>query len=154
MRVLILRGVPGAGKTTYLKTYSENYVVCSADDHFIVDGKYEFRPELLPEAHAACLRKFIRLIADRYETPGLNIAIDNTNLTIAEIAPYAAIALAYGCELEILTLKTDPMIAAPRNVHGVDEKTVEQMYKRMNAEALRFPPWWRHRQEYPPKMAA
>jgi hypothetical protein len=102
-------------------------------------GEYAFDPARLGECHAICLRTFVELV----RSPGnLPVVVDNTNTTIAEIAPYAALALAYGHDLEIVLLQASPGIAAARNIHGVPESTVRQMATRAGATYWRLPPWW------------
>ena len=101
--VKILCGVSGSGKSTMCKDLMDatlDVVKCSADDFFMQDGKYIFTPAGLSAAHASCLRRFIACCQD---CVGL-ILVDNTNTTIMEIAPYAAIALAYGYDLEVIVV--------------------------------------------------
>jgi hypothetical protein len=137
MQVIILRGIPGAGKSTFTR----NRKKVSADSFFEKDGEYRFDPSLLPHAHGKCLRDFIGLCQSADDD---QLIVDNTNISIVEIAPYAATALAYGHDLKIMTLDCDPEIAAARNIHGVPRKTVLSMHKRMMDENMRFPPWWSH----------
>ena len=142
--------------------------ICSADSFFVVDGEYKFNPSQLPAAHAKCLRDFVSWVQDagvgkvRKVTilrgiPGSgkstyiqghavgDVVVDNTSTTVAEIAPYAALALAYGAELEIVTLDVAPEVAAARNVHGVPLDGCKRMAARIREENNRLPPWWNHR---------
>lgn len=144
-------------------------LICSADHFFLTpDGKYNFDATKLSEAHAACLREFIRLVHfhAREKTvrkvtilrgcsgagksffikthPELELVVDNTNTTATEIAPYAQIAPAYGLDVEIVTLKIDPTIAAARNQHEVSLTSVQRMVRRLDAETQHFPQWWKH----------
>lgn len=87
----ILRGVPGCGKSTLAKTLCEgfNSVICSADDYFRgTDGSYNFVPEFLGNAHAACQQKAQKAIGDGKE----RIIIDNVNATTAQLLPYLEMA--------------------------------------------------------------
>lgn len=143
--VIIMRGVPGSGKSTYqAKRVPGYHVVCSTDDHpglYDEDGK--FHPELLGEAHASNLRNFIYHIVEsntRYDST--TVVVDNTNITVAELAPYVQIALAYGKEVTVITLMGDPDIAARRNVHGVPENRVFSMYDMLIKETDNFPKFW------------
>lgn len=140
-KVTILCGISGSGKSTYFQTkLSENRVntrVCSADHYFQTDtGEYAFNPAELPAAHGACLRKFL----DSLRAGILHVVVDNTNTTVAEIAPYAAAALAYGYELEIIKISCDVETACRRNVHSVPRAAIEAQAKRL--ESLELPPWW------------
>lgn len=128
-------------------------LICSADlfPRLYQDGK--FNATLLPQAHAACLRAFVEATVgtgrfDEHATPWrarpTALVVDNTNTTVAEIAPYAALALAYGHELEIVTLWCPPDVGASRNTHGVPLAACQAMHDRLNDRKL--PPWWNHRE--------
>lgn len=141
MKATILRGIPGSGKSTYVKAIGPSASVVSADHYFEKSGTYQFNPAKLPEAHGECLRKFVEAL----QAKASHVVVDNTNTSVAEVAPYAALALAYGAELEIVTFQVDPVVAAARNVHGVPATGVEAMAKRLNDETSRLPPWWPQR---------
>ena len=57
-RVIIMRGLPGSGKSTEAKSYilTHGAVVVSADDFFMVAGKYRYNPAKIGDAHVACMR--------------------------------------------------------------------------------------------------
>lgn len=138
MKVVVMSGIPGSGKSTLAaQLFDAGTARFSADDFFMVGGEYRFDPAKIGEAHNACLRGFVAAIqSDVHST----LVVDNTNLSIAEIAPYAALAQAFGAELEILTVRCDPAIAAARNVHGVPAERVAAMAAQL--EARQLPPWW------------
>jgi hypothetical protein len=148
MKVHIYCGIPGAGKTTLIKlrhpTVPRDYIF-SADHEFEKpDGSYVYVREKQGEAHHICLRRFIRTAKGEFahHTADLDLVVDNSNTTIAEIAPYVAIGQAYGHEVKITTVDCDPVLAASRNVHGVSAEIVEKMYKQLHSRI--FPPWWKH----------
>lgn len=148
-KVYIMRGPSGAGKSTYAKTRWPNAVVCSAD-HFHIgeDGVYRFNPAKAGEAHAACLRKFVgSIVSETFnEASGYDpqvIVVDNTNCQVAEIAPYASVALAYGWEVEIVNITVDPKVAASRNVHGCDSEVVERQMRNLRRANDFIPKWWK-----------
>ena len=143
MLIKIMRGVPGSGKSTYTADNFPKAVVCSAD-HFFMDGdKYEFDASKLPLAHGASLRKFAELVRAAVSHPeDLEVVVDNTCISAAEIAPYMALGQAYGHDVEIPTFYVNPSTAAARNVHGVPEAAVRRMSDAMlNAQ---LPPWWKN----------
>lgn len=141
MKVTILRGVPGSGKSTYVARNFAAAAWYSADNFFINDkGVYVFDPPKLPQAHGRCLKEFVQHLERR---TGVDAVIDNTNTTAVEVAPYAALALAYGHELEIVTLQCDPIVAWGRNTHGVPVEAVKAMHRRLTEAQLM--PWWPHR---------
>lgn len=156
-KAIIMRGIPGSGKSTYVDQNYPHNVVCSADRYFIKECPdcacgcpkcgntgfvYNYNPNKLDEAHAQCLRFFVNSVTNNITT---NIVVDNTNISAVEIAPYASLARAYGLELEILTLKIDPEVAWSRNIHGVPRSTCIRRYKQMEHEETRFPKYWNHK---------
>ena len=86
MKVYILRGVSGSGKSTEAMRLASNNkdIICSADDYFMKNGEYKFDPSKLGEAHGECLAKFRALVKAGAET----IIVDNTNTQWWEIRPY------------------------------------------------------------------
>lgn len=146
-RVLVLRGVPGAGKSTVARAVVEHVraagvraAVVSADDTFVgADGVYRFDPARLPEAHGACLRAFVGLVSVH---PGGVVVVDNTTTTTEEAAPYVALAAAYGWDAALVTVVALPADAAARNVHGVPSATVHAMDRRLSTALDAAPPWW------------
>lgn len=154
-KVIILRGVSGSGKSTFVKKNWPHAQVFSSDFFFMKDDKvYDFDAKKLPYAHGWCLRQFINaLSAFNHKVamlPGFDgknevFVVDNTNTTIAEIAPYYAVAQAYGLNAEIITLDVDPRKAAARNTHNVPATTVDRQYQNLVKNAEQFPPFWVHR---------
>jgi predicted kinase len=152
MAVILLRGVSGAGKSTFIANHKEEgwkHIVSA--DHFFVNaaGIYEFNPAKLGEAHAACMRRFIDILTDcdgegAFEDDWGTIFVDNTNTSVAEVSPYLAVAAAFGQTAKIVTLEIDPAIGAARNVHGVPLKTVQAQHDRLVRGAKGFMPWWAH----------
>jgi predicted kinase len=140
MKCIILCGVPGSGKSTHAKGLKGALV--SADSYFEQpDGSYAFDPSKLPEAHALCLRRFVEHIRlGTFKFHNGDVVVDNTNTTVAEVAPYAALALAYGYDLVIRTIWCEPGTAWARNVHGVPLAAIKAMDARMRERQL--PPWW------------
>lgn len=93
-RLTLMVGAPGSGKTTIARSWrgdeeiGEPHIL-SADDFFMDPdtGEYHFDIAQLGEAHASCHRAFVEAI-----TRGVRfVVIDNTNGSIAEMAPYVAL---------------------------------------------------------------
>lgn len=140
-KVVILRGVPGAGKSAFIKNnFPADVSVCSADSYFINDDrKYEFRPELIGEAHNACMRKFIFLTAN--DTGHSLVIVDNTGIYYSEVSPYVLVAQSRSYEVQVIRLVIDPAIAAARNVHNVPPALIHRMDHMME----RCPPFVKER---------
>lgn len=135
MRVIIMQGVPGSGKSTFTRSVEEtakgSVTVCSADHYFTdpVSGEYRFNPAGLGEAHASCMRAFLRACEDASSSS--TVIVDNTNITIDQMSPYYLVARAFKASVEIVRVECDPAIAADRNSHGVPKETVLRMARMM-----------------------
>jgi hypothetical protein len=150
MNIHIMRGVSGSGKSTYAKTTWPEARVVSADTFFYDQhGVYMFDPAKLGEAHGRCLREFADACASRrpfalrdvdYGVPD-DLVVDNTNISVWEVAPYYSLALAYGHTVEVVRIDIPSLrVAAARNVHGVPYDGVRRQYERLAGE--RLPPFW------------
>ena len=94
--MLIIRGLPGSGKSTIARQLEETYpgsVSCSADQFFLhpETGEYQFEGSQLGEAHKWCQSK-----AEEACRARVNIVIvDNTNVKKWEMVPYFKLANKY-----------------------------------------------------------
>ena len=148
MRVVILSGISGSGKSTIAAALAANpengkVWVCSADDHFMKDGVYTFDFRKLGDAHAGCMFKYADLMHEEKMGVGSTVdtlIVDNTNTSAIEIAPYVALAAAYGVKVELVTVLIDPVKAAKRNTHGVPEAGCKRMDAAIRSREL--PPFW------------
>lgn len=146
LKIEIMRGCSGSGKSTYVRTHFPNALVCSADQFFMKDGHYNFDIKHLSDAHKDCLKRFMEAVIDNVE----HIVVDNTNTQAWELAPYVQCGAAFRYEVEIHTLIVDPEIAAKRNVHGVRLKDVKRHAQ--NIERAWLPPWWKNNKIEVPEM--
>ena len=143
-RVVMLRGVPGSGKSTEAhRLFTEQGLIgwtvltFSADDYFMRDGVYQFDWKKLGDAHGTCLRGFVmNLVSGRTSPFDEVLVVDNTNLTMQELLPYVQLSKAFKVPFEIVTVMCDPALAAARNVHGVPLAKVYEMDKRMQDSRL------------------
>lgn len=137
-QLIITRGIPKSGKTSYVKKVFPAAYYCSADDYHVTPGgKYEFKAENLGNAHAWCFGKCYRAMADGFQT----IIVDNTNIHAWEIAPYIALANLFGYDHKIIWVKTPIEVCLKRdNSHGVPDWKLGMMYQSIMNEKL--PPFW------------
>lgn len=158
MKVVIMRGIPGSGKSTLAKNLvgelstpvagrtASRVQIFSADNFFCSGGcgEYRFDRSKLPEAHATCLREFTQALIFYHSWPSDAVLIvDNTNTSEAECAPYARLALAFGAELEVITVECPQEVAFARQSHGVPEKNHKSMFERL--QRSRLPKEWLQR---------
>lgn len=163
-RIVLLSGIPGAGKSFYLAerfgaapVYRGGSVVghlpggvlvASADALMLdQDGVYRHDPSKLGEAHNACVRALFFAINVALLTHSADASaaveafvIDNTNTTALELAPYVALAAAFAIPCELVTLECDPEVAAARNTHGAPREAVLAMHAALQARVL--PAYW------------
>jgi len=139
--VLILRGLPGSGKSSLVKTVAERFSltnppwVCSAD-HFFTDksGHYSFDLKLLSKAHNACLSKYLdgMLAGERF------IVVDNTSSTKWEYENYTKVARIAGYEVQIREIRCpnekSVRIFAARCTHNVPVASILAMWKRWESD--------------------
>lgn len=138
MNVIIMRGLPGSGKSTWIQEQVIGRIVCSADDYHVgTDGVYRFDPGRAAQAHADCLRKFLlHLRTGSF----VHLIVDNTNTTAWEIAPYYQAALAFGHKPKIIRMHCTFEEACFRNVHSVPVETIWRMQQNLLHE--RLPAHW------------
>lgn len=151
-QVKIMSGIPGAGKSTWIKNqeWSNNCYIVSADHAFTDEnGEYRFDVSKLELAHSSCLKSFIAACQHGFMTAPV-VVVDNTNLRAEEIAPYYAIARAYGYEVELVTILADPSVAWQRNIHGVPLESVKRMNETLNRRMREgeLPPFWKMKYLY------
>ena len=103
---IILRGLPGSGKSTLIEKSSEykkgQLSICSSDAFFTdnLTGEYRFDIEKLSSAHEACLNQFLdNLIANKPI-----VIVDNTNSQFWEYALYKCFANCFGYKCSVLEL--------------------------------------------------
>ena len=152
MRVIIMRGVSGSGKSTVagkVAAAATGGAVVSADEYFhlpkaggrdrdggqIPNRGYDFNPAELGYAHAYSMRRFIAALQDRND-----VVVDNTNTTAQEVAPYLLVAQSYRADVTIIHVRCDFDVACKRNVHDVPKGAISGQLHRLTNETL--PEYW------------
>jgi predicted kinase len=116
--VLILRGVSGAGKSTYAASL-RGATICSSDTYMVdASGRYAFDRDRLPETHAKCLTAYTRALTSGAPL----IVVDNLNLRRDWYATYASMARTFGRRVYQKTLS-----GSFQNIHGTPPERVQQM---------------------------
>ncbi|XP_053564433.1 NEDD4-binding protein 2-like 2 [Bombina bombina] len=132
-KLVLLRGVPGSGKTTLarvLLNVSPNGIVYSTDDYFCQREGYTYDVKLLGDAHLWNQDR-ARKAMDEGRSP---VIIDNTNTQSWEMKPYVQMAVERGYLVEFLEpdtwWKLNPLELEKRNKHGVPRDKISQMLDR------------------------
>jgi predicted kinase len=125
--VIILRGLPGSGKSTLCnmisQTPNENIIICSAD-HFFTKLKY-FDENRLHEAHDYCRDQFIDALNNKVKI----IIIDNTNITLDRYAFYKRKAKEYNRNSIVIEMSCHQQSSYERNVHQIPIEKINKMHK-------------------------
>jgi predicted kinase len=123
LKLILIRGISGSGKTTYAKNLQAECPVLShyeADMFFEKNGEYKFDPTKLKDAHKWCKAQTeIDLMFGR------SVIVSNTFTQKWEIEPYIELGKKYGAEV-IIKKATGNY----QNVHGVPQEALERMLSR------------------------
>ena len=100
--LILMRGVPSSGKSTRAKELAGDDVsaICSSDNFFgktIEEYNSNWCSERLYEAHCKCFEE----IENRLQNELSLAIVDNTNVKIKKMKPYADLAIKYQYELRI-----------------------------------------------------
>ena len=121
--LIILRGLPGSGKSTFANMMWPEAVICEADQYFYLDGEYRFNPAKLKEAHSWC-----QTIARHLMSNGKpQVVVSNTSTTQNEMQPYLDMAKEYGYSVVSLVVENRH---GNSSVHGVPQETLKKMQDR------------------------
>lgn len=121
VELLLIRGLPGSGKTTMAKQYAQiGYIHCEADQYFEIDGTYRFDGSKLRAAHDDCLRRAITAL-----DAGHSVVVSNTFTRRWEMQPYLKAAKKRKINVRIVEAT-----GSWPNVHGVPAEAIERMRAR------------------------
>ena len=123
--LIIVRGIPGCGKSTFAKLLTNEEAICTADEFMMVDGVYKFRVEKLARAHAKCKEKCEALMSMAQP----KIVVANTSTTNRETKPYHDLAVKYGYKVFSIIVENKH---GGIDEHNVPKETLDKMKLRFN----------------------
>ena len=125
--LFLLRGLPGAGKSTFAKALAGVYTI-EADKYFMDGDEYKFDPSKLKDAHAWCQEEVDFLM--KYEH---KVIVSNTFTQEWEMQPYFDLAEKYGYRVYSLIVENRH---GGVNEHNVPQETLEKMKNRFEVQLL------------------
>lgn len=134
MMVLLMRGLPGSGKSTEARQWADLVTgtrIFSADDYMYANGR-AFNPMLIEDCQEQCRADFEKALQGH--TP--LVIVDNTNTKLSSLRPYVKLIEAYAYNFTVVQFHVKPQVALERNIHGVPFPTLERMAKHMWFEKL------------------
>jgi len=117
-KLILIRGLPGSGKSTMAKLYTDDYIHLEADMYFIQDdGSYGFNQALLSNAHSWCQETTKILLQN-----GRNVVVSNTFTTLKEMQFYLG--------LKVDNLFVFRMTTHYGSIHNVPNEVIGRMKAR------------------------
>ena len=118
--LLLVRGLPGSGKTTEAKKRIDGNTIHIENDIFhMINDEYDFKEALVKDAYmwvkgnvCYCLNQ------------GNNVVVSNTFISNKTINEYVKIGLRYNCKIKIIEMKEHY-----GNVHDVPRMVLGSMKK-------------------------
>lgn len=130
-KLVIVRGLPGSGKSTFAKATFPELEHVEADQYFMKDGQYNWDRHKLHSAHSYCYNKVKALLHE-----GKGVIVSNTFVTRNDITDYLEFEnLVSSVQIYIFELHTQY-----GSIHNVPEETLTNMKNKWQ----RIPIYWKY----------
>lgn len=129
----LVRGIPGAGKTSFAQSICGDHAICEADKFFYKDDKYEFDADKIKMAHHWCQRQVEIRMQDHMFNRDVfkQIVVSNTFTQEWEMEPYFDLAKKYGYKVFCIIVENRH---GNTNIHNVPDEKVQQMKDRFTVK--------------------
>ena len=149
--MIIIRGLPGSGKSTkglMMVDNGEADELIEADQFFVEpDGTYNYDGDKIREAHNDCRQRTSQGLSD-----GKNIVVANTFVYRWQMQPYLDYCRENGINVKVICLYNSgltPLQLHERCVHSVPLDTIQLWYDTYEVDwenADPTPPWMRNKE--------
>lgn len=130
-KLIIVRGLPGSGKSTFAKAAFPELEHVEADQYFMKDGEYNWDKSKLHSAHSYCYNKVLGLLHE-----GKGVVVSNTFVTRNDITNYLCMEdLVSEIQIYIFELHT-----SFGSIHNVPEETIAKMKDKWQ----KIPSYWKY----------
>jgi predicted kinase len=130
--LILLRGLPGAGKSTLAKLLSENgrHPVYSIDSYFTnANGEYDFKFDENHKAYKSCEQRTEEALKQNKD----KVFVDNTFTLGWELEPYFKLASHYNYQLHVVTVEN---YHSQKNIHNVSDDQLNKMAEKYKVKLL------------------
>lgn len=133
-KLVIMRGIPGSGKTKYCELCLSNFVRVSSDDYFIdANGLYTFVQSEMFKSHDWCYDKVITLLK-----AGKDVVVDNVFSKLRDFKKYFDLPFEVKCRIYHIVAHHGTTKNIPFHVVKQSELNYESHFLDMRVELILY----------------